>query len=564
MTVIRRTLMTFLGVLLIFRWGPVCFAQVEDAKQAIDNGEFVRAVQILSDALATNPTADTYFYLGIAYGNMKEYQKAEDVLNEGSRRFPEEARFHDELAGVFLATREPENAKAELRRALEVDPDDSYASDLLASIDISEGEVQTALRFWNKNGRPVIDRILHNYYQNFGSWVVRDAVTFKPGDVLHYGDWKTTEARLFQTNIFANVGLEVEPTVVPDRYNAIVRTTAKTNLKSDVFWNLVKGAVYNTSYFNLWNLGNSGINWNSTYRWSTDRHLFASNLSIPLPVPGILQTESTELWRSERWNLSRIVRPQYVEQAQRVDYRANALLFAMNHIPNYRFEIGAVFKYANRYAKGDFPQVAANSENDGQALVATTFRFADGTYQNRLQLQAFGSSSSILGNFNYSGGTAEFDNRITLSKDTRTYFDWALKGGTSRGTRPLEDYFMLGLDIHPQNLLRGHALARHGQYGNGPMGTDFVLGNFDLERRIVTIPMFNTFNLPYIVIKWEGFVDLAKSWDRTDVFQNTKLLVDTGAGLRFDTPTTSFVIVYGRSLRDGQSVLTGYFEPRLW
>lgn len=128
----------------------------------------------------------------------------------------------------------------------------------------------------------------------------------------------------------------------------------------------------------------------------------------------------------------------------------------------------------------------------------------------------------------------------------------------------MEQYFVLGLDRHPPNLLRGHTVADHGRYGEGPAGTDFVLGNLDIEHRIVTIPMFNTFNLPYLVIKAEAFLDTAKSWDRTRIFKNTELLVDTGAGLRFETPTSSFNVLYGRNLRDGNSIVFGFVERRLW
>src|SRR5262249_48930579 len=106
----------------IFLTATLAFGQIEDAKQAIQNREFVRAVDILSQALAVQPSPDAYLYLGIAYGNMKEYRKAEDVLEEGARRYPDDARFHNELAGVFLATRDLDKAKSELRRALDVDP----------------------------------------------------------------------------------------------------------------------------------------------------------------------------------------------------------------------------------------------------------------------------------------------------------------------------------------------------------------------------------------------------------------------------------------------------------
>ena len=100
-----------LGLLLLLA-APVAFAQVDEAKQAIDRGEYVRAVNILSALLEDRPTADTYLYLGIAYVHMKEYQKAEDVLNEGSRRYPQDARFHNELANSFFEDNDADTAKS--------------------------------------------------------------------------------------------------------------------------------------------------------------------------------------------------------------------------------------------------------------------------------------------------------------------------------------------------------------------------------------------------------------------------------------------------------------------
>jgi tetratricopeptide (TPR) repeat protein len=551
------------AVVLILVLSAVAFGQIEDARQAIERGEFVDAVNILSQAIATQPSADAYVYLGIAYGNMKEYQKAEDTLEEGARRYPSDARFHNELAGVYLATRDVDKAKSELHRALQVDPHNNYASDLLASIDISTGEVQSALRSWNKSGRPVIDDILHNYYLNFGSWVVKEAVAFHPAGVLRYSQWKTTEARLYATNNFTNVGLEVEPTRIPDHYDAIVRTTSKTNSKTDILWNLVKTLPYSESYFNLWNIGNTGANWNSVYRWDPNRHLIAGSLYIPVKLPGILHVELADAVRNENWDLSHTVREALVPRAHLLNYRSNAIGVALKHIPTYRFEIAGGLDYVNQYSRGNLPELASDSRNSGNFFVETTLRPFDGVvYQNRLRLLGFIARRSVLGDFNYSGAVAELNNRIILSKDTRTNLNWTLKGGTSRGLRPVVDYYLLGLQLHPENILRGHMAYQDGRYGSSPMGTDFVLGNFDVDREIVRLPTFNYFNLPYITIKAFGFFDPAKTWDRTHVFKDSALLLDTGAGLRFETPATTFNVVYGRPLRGGPTVLFGYVEKR--
>ena len=548
---------------LLFLFAIVATAQVDEARLAIDRGEYVRAVNILSAALAERPTSDTYLYLGIAYGHMKEYQKAEDVLKEGGQRFPEDSRFHNELADLFLQNNDVDAARSELSRTLAADPNNSYAVDLLASIDMSEGEVQAALRLWNRSGRPLINDILHNSYLTFGSWVVKDAVSFHPSGVLRYGEWKTTESRLFETENFANVGLEIEPTSVPDQYNAVVRTTPRANTLSGFAFNLLKGVPLDTSYLDVWNIGNSGINFNGNYRWDKNRRRAEGQLKVPLPIWGLLHLEIGNTWRSERWDLSPSIRPEFRPRA-RFDYKSNGLRIHVKQIPGYRVEFGAGFEYRNRASKGDLPELSTDSRNTGKVTVETNIRLADGAYQNRLHLEAFAARRSILGDAQFSGGVAELDNRVTLSKDTRTYLDWTIKTGTSRGGLPVEDYFVLGLDTHAENPLRGHTAADHGRYGRGPMGTDFVLINTDVDRRLATIPFFNTLGIPFLTVKWQVFFDGAKTWDRNRIFQQGKLLLDTGGGVRFETPTHSFNLIYGRSLREGKNVLFGYYERRLW
>ena len=549
--------------ILILVTANFSFGQADEARDAIERGEYVRAANILSAQLAERPTADAYIDLGIAYAHMKEYEKAANALREGGQKYPQDPRFHNELAGLYLGNKDVEAAKTELQHALIVDPNNNYALDLLATISMSEGQVQTALRSWNKSGRPIVDDILHNYYLTFGSWVVRDAVAFHPGGILHYDEWKTTEWRLLATDAFTNVGLEIEPTPVSAHYNAIVRTTNKTNTATDIIFNIVKGLPVMTSYFDHWDLGSTGINFNSNYRWDSNRRRVEGKLKIPLPLPGLPQLELDNTWRSERWNLSPVIRPEGLARA-RLAYKANVVRAYLKHTPHYRVEIGGGVEYRNRASSGELPELFTDSRNTGKFMADLNLRLADGRYQNRLRLEGFAARRSVLGDMDFSGGTAALNNHVTLSKDARTYLDWMVKVGTSRGQLPVEDYFVLGLDTNPVNPLRGHSAADHGRYGRGPMGTDFVLFNFDVDRRVATIPLLNTFNIPFLTVKWDLFFDSAKTFDRNRIFRQGKLWLDTGAGLRFETPTNSFNISYGRSLRDGTGVLYGYVERRLW
>jgi hypothetical protein len=381
--------------------------------------------------------------------------------------------------------------------------------------------------------------------------------------MLRFEAWKTTEARLLESENFINVGLEVEPTIVPDRYNAVIRTTARTNSRSDLIFGLLKGAPIKTSYLDFWNLGNSGMNFNSRYRWDANRRRLDGHLKAPIPLPGLLFMDLRQTWRSENWDLSSVIRPEALPRAA-FKYKSTGMQIHFKHIPHYRVELGVGFEYINRAAAGNLPELFTDSNNTGRVMLDATLRLAEGTYRNRLQLEALAARESILGDFDYTIGTAELNNRVRLTSDDRTHLDVTLKGGTSRGSLPVEDYFVLGVDINQRNLLRGHATVLDGHYGRAPMGTDFVLANFDIERRIVTLPLFNTLNLPYLGIKTHIFFDGAKTFDRARIFQQGKLLLDIDGGLSFETPNHTFNIVLGRSLRDGTGVITGYVERRLW
>src|SRR2546428_2555055 len=391
------------ALLAVLITAQILFAQVDEARDAIEKGEYVRAVDILSEVLRTAPTADAYLFLGIAYGHMKEFQKSEDSLKEGARRYPQDSRLHNQLADLYLEYNDREAAKSELERSLVVDPNNNYASDLLATINMSEGEVQAALRSWNRSGRPVINDILHNYYLTFSSCVVRDAVAFHPAGILRYDEWKTTESRLLETENFANVGLEVEPTRVPDQYNAIVRTTAKRNSWSDFLFGLLKGAPVETSYVDLWNIGNSRVNFNGNYRWDTNRRRIEGRLKIPLPWPGLFHLELGNSWRAERWDVSPNVRPEFRSNSL-FDYKANAIRVHIKHIPHYRVELGGGFEYRNRAGKGSLAQLFTDSRNTGRFNAEVNIRVVDRQYQNRRQLEGFAARGSLVAETNFRAG----------------------------------------------------------------------------------------------------------------------------------------------------------------
>src|SRR6187399_734788 len=110
------------------------------AKAALDRGDYLSAIPLLLDALALRPTADTYLNLGNAYRQGRDWQKAEDTLEEGTERYPEDPRLSTALANAYLGAGDLDGARAALQRALRIDPTNAAAADLIAAIELSEGE----------------------------------------------------------------------------------------------------------------------------------------------------------------------------------------------------------------------------------------------------------------------------------------------------------------------------------------------------------------------------------------------------------------------------------------
>src|SRR5262249_33622126 len=150
-TMIERFSALFLVLLLLASNPLLAQTQLDDAKAALDRKEYARAVDLLTAELAGQPSAEVYLYLSQAYRAMREWEKAENVLKEGARRFPGDARFFNELADLYLSNNDPDNAKETLRGALSADSGNAYASDLLATIEMSEGNVRSALHHWNQS-----------------------------------------------------------------------------------------------------------------------------------------------------------------------------------------------------------------------------------------------------------------------------------------------------------------------------------------------------------------------------------------------------------------------------
>ena len=534
---------------------------LSEARSAMSRGDYAEAASLLSSFIRTQPSADAYVYLGISYAHTREWMRAEETLKEGANRYPQDPRFHNELAGVYLAANDLDRARQSLKDALAVDPGNKYATDLLATVDMSMGKVKAALKGWNRDGRPVVGDVLHNGHDNFENWTIRKASAFKTGETLTWENWRTTEARLRATEIYANVGVEVEPTPSPDQYTAVIRTVSKTNGSGQFVVPLLETLFFQDPSFNIWNIRNTAVTLGGSYRFATNRHRGQVRLLAPLPLPGILFFEAVGTFRSERWDLAESASDPTIDH--RFYFQSTGIRAEIKHIPHHRLELGAGFEYRNRTSHGSQPGLAIDSRNTGKLLAEASILPFDGRLHSRIHAEGFAARKELLSDMDYSGGTIEWNNRYDIDEEGRNSIELTLKAGTSRGDLPVDDYFALGVRQHTVNFLRGHnQVDSAGHFGSGPMGTSFGLFNASFDRVIRRLPFFNVINFPYVDLKWIAFVDGARTFDRADVFKEGKILVDVGGGFQLETETRVFNLTYGKALRDGGGTLAAYIGQR--
>ena len=71
----------------------------------------------------------------------------------------QDKRFPVELAGVAFKQKRYPEAAAWLRRGLKIDPTDAYAKDFLGTVYFLQGNLEAALKYWNRIDKPQIESV---------------------------------------------------------------------------------------------------------------------------------------------------------------------------------------------------------------------------------------------------------------------------------------------------------------------------------------------------------------------------------------------------------------------
>src|SRR5256885_9181641 len=127
-------------------------ARLSEVQKSVDAGQWEEAARLAHGA--SNQSADLDFLEGLALAKLQHWEESRRALEAGRGKAPNDPRFLTELAGVSYKQNNFSAAKRELRGALRLNSQDAYALEFLGTIYFVEGNLEAALKYWNRIDKP--------------------------------------------------------------------------------------------------------------------------------------------------------------------------------------------------------------------------------------------------------------------------------------------------------------------------------------------------------------------------------------------------------------------------
>jgi hypothetical protein len=488
-------------------------------------------------AICCAAAAADAFQTGMDLARSGRWEEARAAFLEGAHQAPRDKRYVLELAGVEYRLRDFAAAKRHLRRALLLDPGDRYGNDFLGTIYYLEGNLEAALRYWNRIGKPRIDDVTISPEARVNPVLLDSALAFAPGGILGLDELRTAEARLDALDVFPSYRLELAAHP-EEQFNAELHWLPVPAWMEVV--SALRGAAYQSLTPEWRNIGGSAVHWDALLRWDAQKRRASTSLSGPLAHHAKWRYRWYADARSETWNaataedfrLRRVTSGLEFEAIPngKVSWRTGAEVSSRHfaNLPDFSSGTAMEYRAALRYELLRIPERRFTVNTGVSAAIGRMFSGADPLFFQ---------------------GQASLESRWLPQARGEDYeMNARVRAGTSQGNAPFDELFMLGVERDNDLWLRGHAGTLEGKKGSAPIGRNYFLANGDFQKKL--------YRRSLVTLAAGPFLDTGRIGD---VFGRSSLrrwLVDTGveASVRV-AGTLKVTLVYGRDLRGGGHVI---------
>lgn len=553
---VRSVQFLFLAALVCARVNA-CAQDAVSAQELFAQERWTELVDRFSTV--SDRSAEQEYEYGVALARLKRWNEARSALLSGSRLAPGDKRFPIELAGVAFSLKRNRQAAGYLRRALRLDPEDDYANDFLATICFLQGNLESAVKYWNRlsTPKPEIAELRDDPPLRIRPALLDHAFAYAPASILRLPQLRATRARLQNLQVYSNYRLELLAHA-DGRFDSIFRAT-----ELDGFGNGHVGALLRTfrglpfqevrpEYYNA---RGTAMNVRTIARWDPDKRRYGAELSAPFGEDPQWRYRISVDVRNENWEIPNgLTGPAPIEAS--LNLRREEAGAEISRLVGWRWQwiLGANFSHR------DFRNVVPGATLTPELLEHgfELEQIAGLRYEilrvpeHRLNISSNGSSqaarlwSQAAESFEKLQGSVEahwFPHVSGDDLETR----WRASAGRTFGQLPFDELFMLGLerDNDPVLWMRAHVGTRHGRKGSAPLGKNYFIANWETDK--------NIYSNGFLTLKLGPFIDTGKIADPAAALGTQEWLVDSGAEVKIRVLGVGAAFTYGKDLRTGNN-----------
>lgn len=528
--------------------------RISEVKHLYGEGRWSDVVQAVSES--DGEIADLTLYRGLALAHLLRWDEARKAFEAGLARDPRDPRFLVELAGIAYREKQYSEAKRNLRRALSIGSRDDYVNNFLASIYYLEGNVEAALKYWNRTGQPKLSDLTFDPKPKLNPLVLDRAFAFSPGSPWRREQFLSTKTKLEDLDLYPRMRLDL--VALPDGSFDLGFHAVERDGWGATHWegalSLLRGLPYQSIYPEFYNLDRSGMNWRSLARWDDQKRRLFTEIEAPLEEDPAIRYRLYFDGRNENWDVADTILPG-APSAASLNMECAVAGAEIGFIPTGRWQWNVGVEYTYRTFRNLFgiPARAAPFFTDGSAIALrsgvqrTLIRFPERRFT--LDSRASGEAGTFFENPLGKYGRIEaslagdwFPKARGEDYETQA----SLRTGRTFGMVPFDKLFILGFDRDNDLWLRGHPGLRNGEKGNAPLGRNFILANLETDKIV--------YSGSFLTVKMGPFLDTGRIFDPSRYFGSPQWLWDTGAETKIRVlGSFQFVLGYGKDLRSGNN-----------
>ena len=501
-------------------------------------------------------SADLDYYYGVALAKLGRWEDARQALLAGYHLRPKDKRFPIELAGLDFKQKRYGDAAKRLRRALRLDSGDAYANDFLGTVYFLQGNLEAALKYWNRIGKPQIEHVRIEPELHVDPVLLDRAFAFSASSTLELRDFLTTKARICGLGVFPSYafGLDAREDGNFDlTFRARERNGWGEN-KWEALLSLFRGIFQQTIYAEYFNVDRSAINIGSLVRWDAQKRRLDASVAGPLEHSAKRRYRVGVDVRNVNWG----IRDSFTGPAPMLaalNLRREAVSAGITSVESGRWGWSTGFEVSHRDFRGvvpgsaltptllsQGPQLKHVAEFNYELFRVPESRFVGTTGASsqigRIWSQPGHAFVKLLGWVavhwlpQSSGDDYEMQERVRV--------------GRTFGEAPFDELFMLGLLVQDNDLgLRAHIGTRDGRKGSAPLGSTYALSNWEIDK--------NLYKNGFLKLKLGPFLDTGKISDSSSGLGSQKWLWDTGVQAKVQALGVGLIFSYGKDLRSGNN-----------